>query len=81
MAKSADYGFMIWNGKSRGTLYNMVNLVKFNKKVLVYLIPEKHFYTIRTLDDIGKLGSKEKNDIKSQLDEDINKNEQLSLFR
>lgn len=34
MAKAADYGFMIWNGKSKGTLNNIINLVQYNKNVL-----------------------------------------------
>ena len=37
MANDADYGFMIWNGESKGTLNNMVNLLNDGKKVLVYL--------------------------------------------
>src|SRR5690625_4102769 len=40
MAKIADYGFMIWNGKSKGTHKNIVNLVNYNKKVLVYFTPK-----------------------------------------
>ena len=27
MANSADYGFMIWNGESKGTLNNIINLL------------------------------------------------------
>lgn len=80
MAKAADYGFMIWNGKSKGTLNNINNLVKLNKKVLVYLIPNKQFYTICDIHDIDKLFTKEKKTIKpynSETNQDI---EQLSWF-
>lgn len=55
MAKATDYGFMIWNGKSKGTLNNIHNLIKYNKKVLVYLIPDKQFYTVSNTDDIERL--------------------------
>ena len=55
MAEDADYGFMIWNGKSRGTLSNMVNLVGFNKEVLLYFTPHKKFYYINCLDRIQGL--------------------------
>ncbi|WP_407272665.1 hypothetical protein [Radiobacillus sp. PE A8.2] len=34
MAEAADYGFMIWNGISRGTHNNILNLINRNKKVL-----------------------------------------------
>ena len=55
MARVADYGFMIWNGKSKGTLNNIFNLVKFNKKSLVYLTTTKQFYVINNNDDIEDL--------------------------
>ena len=52
MAKNADYGFMIWNGKSKGTLNNVINLILNNKKVLIYFIPKNKFICI---DDESKL--------------------------
>lgn len=58
MAKAADYGFMIWNGKSKGTLNNMINLIDLGKSVLLYFVPEKKFYTIKTLINIKELTSK-----------------------
>jgi hypothetical protein len=57
MADSADYGFMIWNGKSRGTLNNIINLTKQSKTVLVYLTPHKKFYNIKTLEVAQKLAA------------------------
>lgn len=54
MAKNADYGFMIWNGKSKGTLNNIINLTKMNKKVLLYFIPDKKFYTLNSIEELGK---------------------------
>lgn len=50
MAKEADYGFMIWDGKSKGTLNNVLNLLKEDKKTLVYYSPEKKYYTVDTFD-------------------------------
>ena len=50
MAKEADYGFMIWDGKSKGTLNNVLNLLKEDKKTLVYYSPEKKYYTVNTFD-------------------------------
>jgi len=54
MAKQADYGFMIWNGESKGTFNNMVNLINLNKEVLVYYIPTDKFYTIKDMEDLDK---------------------------
>lgn len=55
MAKDASYGFMIWDGKSKGTLNNLLNLVENGKTVLLYFSPEKKFRTIRARQDIGGL--------------------------
>lgn len=57
MAEDADYGFLIWNGKSKGTLSNMVNLVKLNKRVLVYFIPQRNFCWVHSLGGIQELTS------------------------
>lgn len=46
MAKAADYGFMIWNGSSKGTLNDIINLTLLDKKVLVYYTPDKSFHTL-----------------------------------
>lgn len=83
MAKKADYGFMIWNGKSKGTLNNIVNLIKMEKKVLVYLTTVKNFYTVNTFEEIEMLGSKEDSGLKNHLKNDSMKknNEQMALFK
>ncbi|NLN49640.1 MAG: hypothetical protein GX154_11275 [Clostridiales bacterium] len=54
MAEDADYGFMIWNGRSKGTLNNMINLLNRSKKVLLYFAPNGHFYNIEALDMLEK---------------------------
>ncbi|GAI30727.1 unnamed protein product, partial [marine sediment metagenome] len=55
MSDEADYGFMLWDGKSNGTLNNILNLCERNKKVLVYFSPNKSFYTVEDKQDISKL--------------------------
>lgn len=52
MAKDATCGFMIWDGTSKGTLTNVVNLLKIHKKVLLYSAPKKDFFTVRTREDL-----------------------------
>ena len=52
MAKEADCGFMIWDGKSRGTLNNIINLVSDKKTVLLYL-PAIHKTFV--IEDLKKL--------------------------
>lgn len=79
MAKSADYGFMIWNGKSKGTLNNIINLVDFHKNVLVYFVPEKRFYTIKNLDDIKKLTTRCDSTTTQTINKLLSNNIQLTL--
>jgi len=58
MAKETDYGFMIWDGKSKGTLNNILNLLKENKKILVYFSQNKEFYKLIIFNDLEKLLAK-----------------------
>lgn len=55
MVNEADYGLMIWDGESRGTLNNIVNLVAQNKKALVYLATQDSMTVIRNANDLNAL--------------------------
>src|SRR5216110_965322 len=46
------YGFMLWDGISKGTLTNVINLLDYNKKVLLFSAPKKQFFTLRTAGDL-----------------------------
>lgn len=82
MVNMADYGFMIWNSKSKGTLNNIYNLVSLNKKVLVYLTSTKTFYVIKSLEEIELLKSNPSLLInnKEAIDKEEQKHEQIKLF-
>uniref|UniRef100_UPI0024E1FDAE hypothetical protein n=1 Tax=Chryseobacterium sp. TaxID=1871047 RepID=UPI0024E1FDAE len=43
MSKDADYGLMIWNKESPGTLSNAIELIKQDKHSRVFIAPEKKF--------------------------------------
>ena len=47
MAKDADCGFMIWDGKSRGTLHNMIDLALQNKPCEIYFTESKRTKCIK----------------------------------
>ena len=55
MAKEADYGFMIWNSRSKGSLSNMIFLLELNKKCLVYFSPKKIFVDLKNSEDLVRL--------------------------
>jgi hypothetical protein len=86
MAKDTDFGFMIWNGKSNGTLNNTLNLLEQGKKTRLYLKPAQKFYSIIKLKDLEELLSHcniediKKIDKKIKLYERINVLSQGNLF-
>lgn len=55
MTGEADYGLMLWDGRSRGTLTNIVHLIREGKAVVVYIAPDRSFYTLRRSDDLGEI--------------------------
>ena len=55
MAEAAGYGLMLWDGKSKGTVNNIVNLSRMHKPVVVYMVPKKQFRTIKTFQDVEDL--------------------------
>jgi hypothetical protein len=58
MAAEADYGLMLWDGESRGTLTSIVDLVRKEKLVVVYISTDKNFYTLRQPADLTTMLSR-----------------------
>jgi predicted XRE-type DNA-binding protein len=46
MARDSDYGLMVWDCKSTGTLSNVIELLKDKKKSVVFVNKNKDFVTI-----------------------------------
>jgi hypothetical protein len=46
---------MLWDGKSKGTISNVVNLSRDHKPVVVYVAPMRQFLTITTFGDLKSL--------------------------
>lgn len=57
MAKACDYGLMVWDLKSTGTLNNVYELVSRGKKSLVFVNKTKEFVRVAGPDDFEKLTS------------------------
>ena len=51
MAKKADFGLMIWDGKSPGTALNVLRLVRAGKKTVLLNVPDKQTITFKTSHD------------------------------
>ncbi len=88
MAEDCDYGLMVWDTKSTGTLNNAIELLKRNKTSLVYINKLKEFLKIKEVSDLEKLisymsdSAKTKAEAKLGLKNKIEsfKNMQSSLF-
>ena len=50
MAKRADIGFMIWDGKSPGTALNVLRLVRAGRISVLFNVPEKAVSNIKSLE-------------------------------
>ncbi|WP_232366190.1 addiction module antidote protein [Methylocystis silviterrae] len=50
MARKADFGLMIWDGKSPGTVLNALRLVRAGKISVLFNVPEKAALNIKSSD-------------------------------
>lgn len=88
MAEDCDYGLMVWDTKSTGTLSNTIELLKHKKMSLVYINKIKEFIKIKDVSDLEKLfaymseSSYVKADVKLKIKDKIEsiKHMQESLF-
>jgi len=71
MVNEADYGFMLWDGQSRGTLTSLVDLVRQGKPVLVYVAPDKSFFTLRHAQDLAEMLDRFNPDALHRIDRDL----------
>ncbi|MFW2177313.1 MULTISPECIES: hypothetical protein [unclassified Moraxella] len=55
MANVANYGFVLWDGQSIGSLNNIAELLKQNKPSLVYFEPNQQFIKVVSEQDLNDL--------------------------
>ncbi|MRU15818.1 hypothetical protein FDP25_10305 [Roseovarius sp. A21] len=87
MAEAADFGLMVWDTKSTGTLNNVIELIRGGKKSVVFINKEKRFAMISEPQEIAELikamspTAKDKAERKIGLSKALNSltNEQFSL--
>jgi hypothetical protein len=48
MAEEADFGLMLWDGKSVGTLMNVFRLLELQKKAVVYIVSQQRFVDFKS---------------------------------
>lgn len=88
MAEAAEYGLMIWDAKSTGTLSNVLALVAQGKTCVVFVNKDKNFVTVTDTDGVDRLvacmsaAARAKAETKMALSKRIAalRNEQLALI-
>lgn len=55
MASEADFGFVLWDGKSEGSINNIFELLNKGKKAVVYFSPRKEFFNVKSAGDVQEL--------------------------
>ena len=55
MAAAAEYGLMLWDGESKGTLNSVIDMIRQSKSVVVYLAPKRVFKNLRSPEDVAAL--------------------------
>lgn len=71
MASVADYGLMLWDTASTGTLSNVFQLLKNGKKSSVFIHKKEKFINVKTKDDISELVSEMSDRAKLQAERKI----------
>jgi len=67
MAREAEFGLMLWDGKSSGTMVNVARLVSTGKPVVLYVSPAKAFYTLKTPTDLKSVLSTSPRDVTTRV--------------
>jgi hypothetical protein len=81
MAEAADYGLMIWDAKSTGTLSNVIELLSRNKKSLVFVDDEKVFKVVGSVSQLEALIASMSDHAKQKANEKIKLFDRISLLK
>jgi hypothetical protein len=81
MADVADYGLMIWDAKSTGTLSNVIELLKRKKKSVVFVNKDKSFINVTTVVQLEELLARMSKHAKQKADEKIHLAKQIDLLK
>ncbi len=81
MAKVADYGLMVWDAKSTGTLSNVIELLNRKKKSVVFVNKEKDFKTVGDLNQLIDLVACMSDHAKLKAEEKIRLSEKIDALR
>ena len=81
MAEVADFGLMIWDTKSTGTLSNVIELLVRKKKSVVFVNKAKAFKNVGTVEQLEELVSCMSDHAKRKADEKIKLRERIDSLK
>ena len=68
MARQARFGLMVWDGRSSGTVLNVLRLLHQGKKVAVYNVSEKQFTDLSAYDQWDDFISRYDDEVRTAID-------------
>lgn len=71
MANEATVGFMLWDGRSAGTMLNVWRLMQMRKPSLVHLQTQRTFLEVRSQEDWGTLLGLASEDAREEIEKKI----------
>ena len=80
MADDSDFGLMVWDCKSTGTLSNVIELLKKKKKSVVYVSSRKAFLNVSSVSDLQALVNQMDYDSFVEADKKISLNKTMSML-
>lgn len=81
MAEIADFGLMIWDAKSTGTLSNVIELLVRKKKSVVFVNKTKAFKNVGSVEQLEELLSFMSEHAKRKADEKIRLFERIEMLK
>lgn len=72
MSKDADFGIMLWDGRSVGTVNNILNLINEGKKAVVYVPFEDDFVTVCTFPELNDVLAICPDDARNEMERKLN---------
>lgn len=81
MTQEAAYGFMVWDGKSTGTLLNVLRLLRQRKMVVVYSVPERRFSELKAAEQWDRFIAQYSAELRSETEQKAELEERATLKR
>lgn len=81
LAEVADFGLMVWDGRSTGTLNNILELLGRGKKTVVFLHPRRDFRIVARPDQLRELADLMSDAARRKAEEKLRLTERLHEMR